>query len=67
LLDAVASCAKEWLQNNFPIFNHVIPAQSPGLAQAGPGNQYSKENWFPACAGMTRTDALTTFGELIQA
>jgi hypothetical protein len=59
LLDAVASCAKEWLQNNFPIFNHVIPAQA--------GNQYSKENWFPACAGMTRTDALTTFGELIQA
>jgi hypothetical protein len=36
----------------------VMPAQSPGLAKAGPGNQFlfpdaACVRWFPACAGMT--------------
>jgi len=40
----------------------VIPAQSPGLAKAGPGNQLSVEFWVPACAGMTKLE----IGKLIR-
>jgi len=48
----------ERVQNNFPIFNHVIPAQA--------GNQFSLAYWFPACAGMTEIARLTAFGKLFQ-
>jgi hypothetical protein len=48
----------ERVQNNFPIFNHVIPAQA--------GNQFSLAYWFPACAGMTKIAPLTAFGKLFQ-
>jgi hypothetical protein len=50
--------AKEWVQNNFPIFNHVIPAQA--------GNQFSVAYWFPACAGMTEIAPLTALWKLFQ-
>ena len=38
-----------------------MPAQSPGLAKAGPGTQFffangSEIHWVPACAGMTETN-----------
>ena len=42
--------------NEFPILNHVIPAPA--------GNQFIQVIWFPAGAGMTKTDALTAFGKL---
>ena len=50
--------AKERVQNNFPTFNHVIPAQA--------GNQFSLGRWFPARAGMTKIAGLTAFGKLFQ-
>jgi hypothetical protein len=52
----VKIASKECVRSNFPISNDVIPAQA--------GNQNTWINWFPACAGMTRTDALTTFVNL---
>jgi hypothetical protein len=37
-----------------------MPAQSPGLAKAGPGTQFlairSEVRWVPACAGMTESN-----------
>jgi hypothetical protein len=45
--------------NKFPISNQVIPAQA--------GNQNSWINWFPACAGMTITVAVTAFAKLVRA
>jgi hypothetical protein len=43
---------------NCPICNFVIPAQA--------GTQNSTNNWFPACAGMTKIVALSENGKLFQ-
>ena len=42
--------------NNFPISNHVIPAQA--------GIQNTSENWFPACAAVTNIAALRSSREI---
>jgi hypothetical protein len=52
----VITAAKERVRINFPISNHVIPAQA--------GNQNTRKSWFPACAGMTKNAAITAFGNL---
>ncbi len=40
-------------RNNLPISIFVIPAQA--------GTQHSTDNWFPACAGMTKISPHTEF------
>jgi hypothetical protein len=56
--DAELCCADDWhVRDGSRIFNHVIPARA--------GNQFSLAFWVPACAGMTRTDARTTFDMIL--
>jgi hypothetical protein len=51
------SAPLEWVQNNFLIFNYVIPAQA--------GNQFFLAFWFAACAGMTKIAALSRIRKVV--
>ena len=51
---AGAAATKKCSEHYFPISNLVIPAQA--------GNQQTRENWFPACAGMTKPSTKRNLG-----